>query len=441
MPAVGRKENETYVNSWKMEPLALAVLAALTPTDIEVKFFDDRLESIPYDEPTDLVAINAETYTAKRAYQISSQFRKRKVPVILGGYHPTLMPEEAGEYADSVVVGEAEKLWPKLIDDVKKNRLQKIYRSVQRPLLNDIKPRRDIFEGKKYLPLALVESARGCRFSCNFCSISSFFNQTYNPRPVSEVVTEIGCLGRKSIFLVDDNIIADPQRTKELFRALIPLKINWISQGTINIANDNEMLELMKKSGCLGLLIGFESLNKNNLTQMGKSWNTQNSNYEDVLKKISDYGIAVYATFIFGYDNDDEDSFKRTLEFALEQKFFLAAFNHLVPFPGTPLYDELKKQGRLLYEKWWLDEKYRFGDVAFKPKHMSAQQLSQACFEARQKFYQFNAILKRGIDFKNNCKNLKMFVNFYLYNIFSQKEVRKRQGLPLGEGLDSGRKK
>jgi len=437
MPAVGKKENEPYVNSWKMEPLALAVLAGLTPKDIEIDFFDDRLETIPYDHNTNLVALNVETYTAKRAYQISSQFRKRGVPVILGGYHPTLMPNEAMEFADSIVVGEADHIWSQVIKDAEKNQLQKLYRSIQRPVLNGVKPQRSIFEGKKYLPITLIESGRGCKFNCKFCSISCFFRSTYNQRPVSEVVKEIGLLGKKDIFFVDDNIAADFGKAKEFFKALIPLKINWISQGSINMAKDPEMLSLMRKSGCLGLLVGFESLNTNNLAQMGKEWNRNNNSYEESIKRFHDAGIAVYATFIFGYDSDDPDSFNRTFDFAVKQKFFLAAFNHLVPFPGTPLYEDLKSQKRLLYEKWWLDERYKFGDVAFIPKHMAPEQLSEECFKARVGFYRFNSILKRFLNVNSNCSTFRKLISFFSLNMFSQNEAQKRQGLPLGEGLDT----
>jgi len=439
MPAVGRKNNQTYVNSWKMEPLALAVLAGLTPMDIEVDFFDDRLEAIPYEHPTDLVAMNVETYTAQRAYQISQQFRRRGVPVILGGYHPTLFPGEAGMEANSILIGEGEDVWAQILKDSQERRLRKVYKSQVRPILNGVKPRRDIFKGKKYLPIALIESARGCKFNCNFCSVTSFFEHTYRPRPIKEIVKEIQDMKVKRIFFVDDNITCDFKRAKELFKALIPLKIQWFSQGSINMAEDVEMLSLMKQSGCLGVLIGFESLNHENLMLMGKQWNTKES-YEEAIRKFRDSGIVIYATFVFGYDRDDLDSIKRTLAFAIQQKFFLAAFNHLVPFPGTPLYEEMKQGGRLLSERWWLDPNYKFGDVAFKPKLMTPQELSDGCRKAREEFYSYLSIGKR-LDLKSNCSGLGMTLNYLIYNLFSKKESMRRQGLPLGQGLDGDNKK
>jgi len=433
LPSIGKKENGKYIKTWQMEPLSMAQLAGLTPKYIETQFFDDRLEDINYDAPCDLVAISVETYTAKRAYQISNKFRKKGVKVILGGFHPTLMPEEAIQYADSVFIGEAEELWGKVLEDAKENRLKKFYKSENRPSLNGIRPNRDIFKGKQYLPISLVESARGCYFSCNFCSISSFYNSSYKCRPIPEVVEEIKTLKRKDIFLIDDNIGADSDKAKELFTALAPLNIRWVSQISINVLKDNELLDLIAKSGCMGLLIGLESLDNNNLAQMNKGWNKKIIDYEEALQKLRDNGLATYATFLFGYDCDDLDSFNQTLEFAIRHKFFLIAFNHLVPFPGTPLYEAFRKEGRLLYDKWWLDPNYYFGDIAFRPKNISPKQLSELCLNFRKKFYSFYSIFKRALDHRANCKNIFMISTFFSLNILFRKEVMQRAGLPIGK--------
>lgn len=433
MPSIGKKDNDEYIRTWQMEPLSIAQLAGLTPDNIELKFFDDRLEEINYDETADLVAISVETYTSRKSYQISNEFRKRKVKVILGGFHPTLIPNEAIEYADSVLIGEAEGLWDKVLQDVKDNKLKKFYKSDVRPSLNGLRPKRDIFNGKKYLPINLVESARGCHFSCNFCSIGSFYKQTYNCRPIFEVVNEIRDLKRKNIFLIDDNIGVNRTRAKELFEALIPLNVRWVSQISINLLNDDELVNLMAKSGCIGVLIGFESLDSNNLEQMNKGWNKKVISYEEAVQKLRDKGIATYATFLFGYDYDNLDSFNKALEFALKHKFFLIAFNHLVPFPGTPLYEKLYNEGRILHDKWWLDSDYRFGDIAFQPKNLSPQELSELCLNFRKKFYSFPSILRRSTDYKANCKNVYMFSTFFSLNFLSKKEVMQRSGLPIGK--------
>ena len=199
-----------------------------------------------------------------------------------------------------------------------------------------------------------------------------------------------------------------------------------------SIVLDPEILALMKESGCNGVLIGFESLNKENLLAMGKNINAVVKDYSESLKIFRKYRFAIYATFMFGYDNDTEESFEESLQFALKQNFFFMAFNHVVPFPGTPLHDRLAKEGRLLYDKWWLSDTYRFGDIAFRPKRMSPEQLAQYCFEYRNKFYSLSSILKRGFDIKANCKSLFMIGVYFVQNVTSRKDVGRRQGLPLG---------
>ena len=436
MPGVGRKPGESYVESWKMEPLGPAMLAAVTPPDVEVRFVDDRLETIPYDDPTDAVGINVETYTARRAYSIAAHFRARGVPVILGGYHPTLVPEEAATHADAIVEGQAEQVWPQLVADLRVGRLQARYRGSNGIGLQGLHPRRDIFAGKKYLPVTLIETSRGCRAACDFCSVSPFFGRTATARPIEDVVAEIEAAGNRSVFFVDDNIVADMDRAKRLFAALRASGIRWMSQGSITMATDAKLLQLMRRSGCRGILVGFESLSQETLSSMGKSWNRAGLEYDEAVRRIRDAGIAIYATFVFGYDTDDADCFDRTTEFALRQKFFLAAFNHLVPFPGTPLYHRLKRDNRLLSDPWWLDPSYRFGDVAFQPARMSAEELAERCYQARRTFYRFGSILARACDVKGNCGNLRAAATYFWLNMFSGREMRKRQGLPLGTGLD-----
>lgn len=431
-PAVGQKKNAPYIKSWQMEPLAMAVLASLTPKDVNLCFYDDRIEIIPYDRPTDVVGLSVETYTAKRAYGIANEFRQRGIKVVMGGYHPTLVPDEALEHADAIVIGEAEGCWKRLLGDVERGTLKKVYQSEKSNGLKGIIPDRRIFQGKSYFDLTLIETGRGCPFQCNFCSVTAFHRGTYRRRPVSEIVAEIRSVGKKYIFFVDDNIIADQQSALELFEALIPLNINWISQGTLDIAKHDKMLALMAKSGCLGLLIGFESLSKENLVQMGKFHNSQFDDYLAVVRKFRDYGIVIYGTFVFGYDYDYEETFKKSLSLAKESQLFLAAFNHLVPFPGTPLYARLEQEGKLLYPKWWLDSNYCFGDVAFRPARMTAIELSEKCVWGRRKFFHPLSILKRGLDFQANCKTLKRVSTFLLTNLLLRKEIDERKGLPLG---------
>jgi radical SAM superfamily enzyme YgiQ (UPF0313 family) len=439
-PCIGRRRGQPYIRTWQMEPLAPATLAGLTPRDkeTEIRFYDDRTESIPFDEPTDLVAMSVETYTAKRAYQIASEFRRRGVPVVMGGFHPTLVPEEASDYAESIVIGEAEGLWPRVISDFRNGRLQRVYKQPARPGLSGLRPDRSIFKGKRYLPVGLVEAGRGCHFRCEFCAIQSYFGNTQTRRPVDEIIDEIRGIKKPLIFFVDDNITSNMEQAKEFFRRLIPLKIRWVSQASINAAHDEEFLRLIKASGCQGLLIGFETLNEANLRRMHKTFNMMKGGYERALDNLRRHEIRLYVTFILGYDEDDGDTLLETLDFAQRHRFYIVAFNHLTPFPGTPLYDRLKQEGRLLFDRWWLAPDYRYGMVPFAPRGMTAEQVKERCIEARQKFYSISSIFRRGLDFRVNSKNWFMWSHFFSINLLFRSEVLQRKDFPLGvEGCDA----
>lgn len=431
-PCIGRRVGEAYIKAWEMEPLPPATLAGLTPEGVEVKFYDDRMEGIPYDEPTDLVAISVETYTAKRAYQIASEFRRRGVPVVMGGFHATLVPDEVSEYAEAIVIGEAELVWRQLLADAEKGQLRRVYRGAERPPLRNLKPDRSIFEGKNYLPIGLVEAGRGCHFRCEFCAIQAYFDSTQTRRPTDEIIEELKRVDKKLIFFVDDNITSNMAQAKEFFRALIPLNIRWVSQASINAAHDEEFLALIKASGCEGLLIGFETLNKKNLKQMRKGFNTMKGGYEKALANLRRHKIRLYITFILGYDEDTDETIDEAVNFALEHKFYIAAFNHLTPFPGTPLYERLERDGRLLYDKWWLHPDYRYNMVPFRPKRMTPEAVQERCVEARAKFYSLSSILKRSID-PVNRESFFMWRNFYLINNILRREVRQRDFFPLGD--------
>jgi radical SAM superfamily enzyme YgiQ (UPF0313 family) len=437
-PAVGRKENTPYARAWQMQPLSMALLASLVPPWVELRFYDDRVEEIPFDEPTDLVALSVETFTALRAYKITRQFRSRGVPVVMGGYHVTLIPDEARAEADAVVVGDAEPVWQQLLNDARHHRLQPVYDGRGRRTLAGLRPRREVFAGKRYQNITLVEFARGCNFRCDFCSITAFHHANQNHRPAAEVAAEMAATGSDRFFIVDDNIVSQPAKVRELCREMVPLGVNWVGQASIHIAQDEELLGLMVKSGCRGVLIGMESLDPANLRDMGKSWNLAGGGYAESLKRFRDHGLAVYGTFVFGYDNDDRAVVQRSIDFAREQKLFLAAFNHLVPFPGTPLYRRLEQEGRLLRPKWWLDSAARVGQVTFRPKKVSPEELEELCLDARRQFYNWGSILSRLWDRKANARNLLMLGVYLGLNVGSHFEIDRRQGLRLGAGLGSG---
>ena len=439
-PAIGRKTGVDYMRSWQMEPLPIAALAGLTPPDVEISFYDDRMEAIPFDRPTGLVAIPVETYTAKRAYQIASEFRARKVPVVMGGFHATLAPDEVGRYAEAVVLGEAENTWPLVIDDARHGRLQRVYRSEAQPDLASIRYDRRLFAGKNYLPIRLIETSRGCKFPCDFCAIQTFFKRSARHRPVDAIVKELQELraGTKLFFFVDDNFAADISFAMELAQALEPLGLRWVTQMSINAAHDEALLARLRRAGCIGVLIGFESLDPAVLRAMRKTFNTMKGGYPVALANLRRHGIRVYGTFVFGYGETQADSFAEAAEFAIDHRFYIAAFNHLTPFPGTPLYARLKTEGRLLYENWWLDERYRYNDLPFRPDTGEPDDIRKGCLAARRKFYGWRSMATRIFD-KVNRADPVMLRNFLPINIMHRAEVSVRDHFPLGDPTWQGR--
>lgn len=430
-PAIGHRKGESYLRSWQMEPLPIATLAGLTPKDIELKFYDDRLETIPFDEATDAVAISVETYTAKRAYQITSEYRKRGIPVILGGFHVTLVPEEASLYGEAIILGEAEAIWIEVMDDLRHNTLKSRYTGIQTDL-SHIQVDRSLFKNKRYLPIGLVETGRGCRFPCEFCAVQMFYKRNYRRRDKNTVLQELHSLKDKDklFFFVDDNFAGNLKECLEWLPELERLNLRWITQMSINAAHDEAFVAQLAKSGCKGVLIGFESLNEDNLKLMNKRFNTMKTGFSGALANLRRYGISVYGTFVFGYENDTLDSFQEAVDFAHQESMYIAAFNHLTPFPGTPLYDRLKNEHRLHYESWWMDERYRYNDVPFNPVGMSSKQVTEGCVSARRSFYQWSNIFKRSMQ---NRSDFFMFRNYFPINALHRREITARNGYPLGD--------
>jgi len=417
-----------------MEPLQLGLLAAMCPADWEVRLVDDRCEHIPFDEPTDLVAITVEVFTARRAYEISEQYRTRGVRVVLGGFHPTLIPEEAALYADAIVIGDAEPVWSQVLADAKACNLQSRYDGYTGKVQNGILPRRDLYKGKGYLPITLIQFSRGCRYACEFCAISAYFQQRYTSRPVDEVVREIEAQDRQLVFFVDDNVVADPAMSKQLFRRLIPLRIRWVSQGSMDMVWDSELMDLMCESGCLGNVIGFESITQESLTGMNKAPNLKGfDRYEKAIQILKQYGLQTWAAFTLGCDTDTRQSLYDTLDFAVHHKFTFAAFNVLMPYYGTPLYSKLAAQGRLLFDgRWWLHSGYRFNHAAFKPAQMSPEELTEMAFELRSRWNSASSILSRFFDLKTNMRTPYRMAIYWMYNPLFRKETLKKQGMFLG---------
>ncbi len=444
-PNIGRLEHSLYVDEARMEPLQLGVLAGLTSPDVECLLYDDRIEEIPYDAPTDLAAITVEIYTARRAYEIAEEYRLRGVPVVMGGFHPTLLPEECRQHADAIVVGDAEPIWHQVVDDARRGRLQAVYRSspgIAQP--NGVQPRRDLFRGKGYLPVTLMQFSRGCRFACDFCAISVYFNRQHFVRRSHEVLEEIARQERKFIFFVDDNFLSNHEAAKGFLRELIPLRIHWVSQASLDMTNDPELMRLLVESGCLGNVIGFESLNPQNLRSMKKAPNLLRQNgrqslrdgwdyYERAVQVLRDHHLQTWAAFTLGHDHDTVASIRETSDFAELNKFCFAAYNILMPYPGTPLYRRLEQENRLLYGgTWWLHPQYRFNHAAFVPQHMTPDELTDACWECRRKWNTPSSIFRRLWDFKTHLSSPLRLAAYLRYNPLYAREARKKQGMLFG---------
>lgn len=438
-PAIGRRPGRGYMRSWQMEPLAIAALAGLTPKDVEIAVHDDRMEAIPFDRPTDLVALPVETYTAKRAYQIASDYRRRGVPVVMGGFHPTLVPDEVARHAEAVVVGEAEEVWAEVVEDARVGRLKSRYRAERQPDLAKTRLDRSVYADRRYLPIRLVETGRGCRFPCDFCAVQTFFDRTARRRPIEAVVAEVVALkpDARLFFFVDDNFAADRVAAGELADALAPLGVRWITQMSIDAAHDEALLARLRRGGCAGVLIGFESLDAAVLRAMRKSFNTMKGGFSAALANLARARIAVYGTFVFGYGPTREETFEAAVDFAVDHAFYIAAFNHLTPFPGTPLYDRLEAEGRLVHERWWLDDAYRYNDLPFRPEDAEPDAVRRGCLSARKRFYGLASIGRRLLLPANRADRV-LGLNYLPINLMHGREIAARDHFPLGDPLWRG---
>lgn len=375
-----------------LPPLGLAMVAAVTPADVEITIIDENVTAIDFQKHFDLVGITVLTVTAQRAYEIADTYRARGVKVVLGGIHTSVLPEEARRHADAVVIGEAEGIWPVVIEDMKGNKLQEVYRQSERPSLVGLPvPRRDLFAKKGYHFRNTLSTTRGCPYSCAFCTVTSFFGHTYRSRPVEEVQREIESLGKgKFIIFLDDNIVGNPRFARELFRALIPYKIKWVAQASITIARNEELLELAAESGCLSLFIGFESISPASLAAVGKKINVVDD-YEQSIKRIHAHGIGIHGFFIFGFDEEDDGVFKRTTRFAQNMRLETAQFDYLTPYPGTAFGESMDKAGRILTKDW-----ARYGyELVFEPKSMTREAMKRGHDWAWRRFYSIAAIWRR----------------------------------------------
>jgi len=379
--------------------LAIPTLASLTPPQHEIRIFDENIEDIDYSWGADLAGISVRTMFAKRAYAISETYRKRGVKTVLGGIHPSMCPEEALQYCDSVVVGEAEAVWTTLLKDAEDGHLKRLYKADKFADLTAAPvPIRSFLSRNRYL-LDIVQTTKGCPFQCEFCSVHAFDGQKIRNRTVEQVISEVEGINesrskykeKKVIFFVDDNIIANKQFARELFLALRPYNINWMCQASINISQEDELLDLMSKSGCGAIFIGLESISKQNLTAMHKGINLR-YDYLSAIKRIQSYGMLVHASFIVGYDFDSQAAFEELINFIQESHLLMPVINVLTPFPGTKLFRRLEEEGRIIHKDW---SKYDSKHVVFSPSNMSPEDLIDGYKRIVTAVYSFDAVLKR----------------------------------------------
>ena len=379
--------------------LAIPTIRALTQPEHEVRIFDENLEKIDFDWDADLVGISVMTMFAPRAYEISRLYRAKGVKTVLGGIHPSMLPQEAQQHGDAVVIGESEEVWPTVLQDAQAGRLKRIYRAVQpTDLTRSPAPDRTGLLPHGYLT-DTIQTTKGCPFQCEFCSVHAFDGQRIRNKTVDQVIRELrgingqgaGYKRKKAVFFADDNIVANRDFAERLFTAMKPLNINWMCQASMNIAQQEDLLHLMRESGCGAMFMGFESLSDSNLGQMHKTVNRK-WDYRDVIDKIQSHGILVQASFILGYDSDTTATFEELIGFIRDYHLFAPVINILTPFPGTKLFERLESAGRILHTDW---SRYDTRHVVFTPTGMTPDELLDGYRHVVREVYSFNSILDR----------------------------------------------
>ena len=422
-PSDEAKLNAITVRPFTFPPPSLAYLAGLTPSDWDIRIIDENIEPIAF-EDADLVGITAMTWNAPRAYEISEQYRRKGIKTVMGGIHASMMHDEAVQFVDSVVIGEAESVWRSLLHDFEKNELKRFYRGGRTSLENLARPRNDLYSDR-YRLKASVETARGCPMDCEFCSVTTFHGRTYRQRPVEEVLDEIEALNCREFFFSDDNILnygkKAEQRAIQLFRGMVERGLNkrWASQVGIDFASSPEVLRWAREAGCLAVHIGFESVVEQTLEEMHKVRNLKVgvTNYKEVIKRIHDYGIGVHGAFILGSDGDRKDVFQRTIEFILDSKIDSASFTILTPIPGTRLYNRLRSEGRLLRTNYPDDWRhYDFEEPVFRPKHMTPDELGEGVYQVYKHTTSRVTSLRRAFNSLIQTKSLPLTAVAYSLN-------------------------
>jgi radical SAM superfamily enzyme YgiQ (UPF0313 family) len=415
-PERERKKEEAFL--FRLSFLNLPYIAAVTPPGVEVKILDEAFEKINFEEKVDLVGITAQTPVALRAYQIAEEFRKRGTPVVMGGVHASMLPQETLQHVDTVVVGEAEEVWPDLIEDLRRGQMRRIY--VGSEFINPSKlplPRRDLLNEKFYFPLKLLETTRGCPHHCDFCGVSKFFGFRYRNRPISEIERELKTLFQKGqvmnpvlkkilslfskdlpcflkrrlLYIIDSNVAGDKGFCLDLLSLLKEFNLLWYGHAPVSIAFDQKLLEGFAQSGCIAINIGFESFSTKNLNAMGKGFN-QPSRYAEAVERIHEQGIGIMGTFIVGLDDDDSGVFQRIIDFCIDSKLDWALTFIMAPYPGTDSFLRLEKEGRIFCRDW---EKYDSLNAVYQPLWMSAEELEKGLKRIWKEVFSTSSIYKR----------------------------------------------
>ncbi len=373
-------------------PLSLLQVAALTPPDVEVALCDESVQPVDFDAPCDLVGLTAFTSTAPRAYEIARGFRSRGTPVVIGGMHASACPREALQHCDAVVIGEAEGKWQRLLEDLARGRMQRIYASAQFPDLTDAPaPRRSLIDPRDYLAPHTVWATRGCAHACSFCSVSGFFGRRVRARPPEVVGEEVAALPGRYVVFVDDNIMTNPRYARRLFDALVGAGKTWLGQASTAVLENAELLRLAARSGCRAIFVGLETLSDAALQKVNKSFNVV-SKFSDTIKRLHDLGIGVVGAFMFGFDDEEESVFERTARFADVAHIDLPQYSILTPLPGTPLYAQMAAEGRIIDRDW---SHYDGGHVVFAPRGTTPERLEHGLKAALRHSYSRWGIFRR----------------------------------------------
>ncbi len=368
--------------------LGLITVAALMNDEDEIHYLDERFDRVDFEEEADLVALTGLTHQASRAYEIAKGFREKGIPVAMGGIHATMLPDEAGRHVDAVVVGEAEGKWEKLIGDLEKGTLKKMYQSSERPEMEHTRiPRRDLLRSKDYIPFDLIQATRGCPLNCEFCSVPHAFGKKCRQRPTEEVIDEVRGL-TKTFFFVDDNMMVSYRYFESIFEGLREIRKRWFCLGSHHMLKLPGLLDKMVAAGCWALYLDMGPWLSMSLSEEGSSLKEKET-YKGLLHRLKARGIKVIGSFVFGYDHDDEGIFEKTVAFARSSNIDEAEFHILTPFPGTRLYERLEREGRIISRDW---SRYSATQVVFKPKRISPEALQEGYWVAWREFYKDDVI-------------------------------------------------